>query len=85
MMSKMMLNHGTAHTIQLSSRNWINWYPETSPLLAAYQVTLQPGVALGMYHGTLQIPGIYQGYTGYRLPDGKIVYNGLEPVGVMAR
>jgi hypothetical protein len=63
-------------------QTWQNWDGQISSLpVAQYYPQLPETIEVFLYEGDLSgMPGEYHGYIGYRLKDGTIIYNGIEPI-----
>ncbi|BAP57350.1 hypothetical protein THII_3053 [Thioploca ingrica] len=63
-------------------QTWQSWDGQISSLpVAQYYPQLPETIEVFLYEGDLSgMPGEYHGYIGYRLMDGTIIYNGIEPI-----
>jgi hypothetical protein len=76
---KTFLDH---HSFMRNGEEWVVWDEEINRLTPAQtQVQLPNILEVPIYHGSLDsMPGEYVVYLGYRLQNGTIVYNGIEPI-----
>ncbi|NJO15776.1 MAG: tandem-95 repeat protein [Thioploca sp.] len=63
-------------------QTWQSWDGQISSLpVAQYYPQLPETIEVFLYEGDLSgMPGEYHGYVGYRLKNGTLIYNGIEPI-----
>ncbi|MCP4696376.1 MAG: hypothetical protein GY862_05965 [Gammaproteobacteria bacterium] len=65
---------------------WVDWDSEQDSLAPAQtDVFLNDSLEVFVFRGGALAQGECLGYIGYRLSDGTIVFNGIEPISVTVR
>jgi len=77
------INEGVSQSYQRDGQTWVAWDGQQSGLKVAISDVTLPVLMeeVLIFEGLLKgLPGEYVIYVGYRLKEGRIIFNGGEPL-----